>query len=317
MVKAEFFYKKILSKDTSNFQVYKQLARIAGDKKDILSAVNYLQKANQLNSFDSDVAADLCDYYAELQLFDKAIVVLNKAMENDPEDVVILTSLMKLDYKQKKWPETIDVCYKLIGLGTAGADVLAKLGVAYYNLKNFTCGAETLAGLTEAEQTESSCYYLSMCYKGLKDNQNAITWMSKAIDEGISPNIAAYYGEIADSDERMSVYKKALATYQKALQFKDDPLIYAAIANLYDTKLKNKALAAVYYKKAALAYQKELQDNGSPMAYYTLANLYDTHLKDTLSAIKYYKKYLAAKPSEKQQPYIVYTKSRINQLQTK
>lgn len=316
MVKAEMYYKKIILKDSTNYLAYKQLASITSDRKDIPSTITYLQKANRLNSFDADVASDLCDYYINLSLFDQALKVLNKSAENDPDDVVILTSLMKLNAKQKKWNETIDVCQKLIKLGANGPEVVTKLGTGYYGLKNYTCGAETLAGLTGTEQTENSCYFLSMCYKGLKDNKNAIVWMAKAIDLGISPNIAAYYGEIADNNEHLINYKKAIAAYQKGLQFNEDPLIYEALANLY-TKLKDKANATLYYKKAALAYQKDIQANTNPMALYSVANIYDDKLKDTANAIKYYKKYLDAKPSEKQQTYIVYTQSRINQLQVK
>jgi tetratricopeptide (TPR) repeat protein len=318
MVKAEFYYKKIIQKDSTNYLAYKQLASIASGKNNITAAIVYLQKANRLNSYDADVAADLSDYYINLQQFDLALRVLNKSAENDPEDVVILTSLMKLNAKQKKWPETITVCLKLINLGSDGGDVLTKLGIAYYGMKNYSCGAETMAEITDIEQTESSCYYLSMCYKGLKDNKNAIVWMSKAIDQGISPNISSYYGEIADTHEHMAVYKKAITDYQKGLQFKEDPSIYSALASLYDVQLKDKAMAKLYYKKAADAYKQSLQSsNDNPMNYYTLANIYDVRLKDTANAIKYYKRYLDAKPAEKQQAYITYTQSRIGQLQVK
>ena len=105
-----------------------------------------------------------------------------------------------------------------------------------------------------------------------------------------------------------------MAAYQKALQFNETPDIYTALADLYSKKLKNQAQAKIYYKKAAATLQKQIQIMGTPMDYYTLAALYDVQLKDTANAVKYYKKFLASKPSAKQQQFIIYTQSRINQL---
>jgi tetratricopeptide (TPR) repeat protein len=138
--------------------------------------------------------------------------------------------------------------------------------------------------------------------------------MNNALAQAISVNVAAYYGEIADDNNLSGKYSQALAAYQKALQFNEDPDIYTALADLYSNKLKNKVQAKFYYKKAVAALQKQIQTMRTPMDYYTLAALYDVQLKDTANAVKYYKKFLASKPRAKQQQYITYTQSRINQL---
>jgi tetratricopeptide (TPR) repeat protein len=315
--KAEYYFKKILAKDSTNFSVYTKLASIAADKKDTISAVTYLQKANTLNFFDVDVAVDLSTFYIAQKHFDLALKVLNKASESDPDNIYILISMANLLYKEKKWPETVEACKKLIGLEAADGQIMYKLGVAYYNLKNYACGAETFAGIQMVDQTEYSCYFASLCYKGLKDYNQAIIMMNAAITQSISGNVYTYYGEIADNNEKLVKYKNAIASYQKALLFKDDPEIYYALALLYDNKLKDKATATKYYRLAAGAYAKKVMYTNNPMTYYSLANIYDTQLKDTANAIKFYKKYLDAKPTEKQQSYILYTKSRIDQLQTK
>lgn len=315
--KAEMFFKRILAKDTTSIYVYTNLAAIAANKKDTLSAVNYLQKANKLNCFDVDIAVDLSGFYISQKSFDKALIVLNKAAESDPDNVFILQKMVSLLYKEKKFTEVIPVGQKLIILDAADANMLYDMGVSYYSLKNYACGAEVLSSIKSIDRTEFSCYFAALCFKGLKDYNQSVIWINNALAQAISPNTSAYYGEVADNNEKMKLYKKAIAAYQKALQFKEDPAIYYAMATLYEIQLKDKATAKVYYKKAAAGYQKDIQVNATPMTYYSLANLYDTQLKDTANAVKYYKKYLDAKPPQKEQNYVFYTKSRIDQLQPK
>ena len=46
----------------------------------------------------------------------------------------------------------------------------------------------------------------------------------------------------------------------------------------------------------------------------SVQTFYDTNLKNKQSALKYYKKFLGSNPSEKQNKYIAYAKSRIEAL---
>ena len=249
IAKAEMYYKRIIARDTTNFMVYKQLAQISHDKNDITSYIFYLQKANRLNPAEPDIASDLSDIYVNMKFNSQAEKVLSAAITADPENIILLNSLMKLQYAQKKWPETIGTCLKLVDYGNQSGQVLTKLGVAYYNTKNYDCSISTFIEMDEIARNETSYYYTALGYKALKDQSMAIFYLQKAITEGISPNTAAYYGEMADSNEKLSRYKKAVMAYQKSLQFDESPMIYYSLANLYDTNLKDKKSAIKYYKK--------------------------------------------------------------------
>nr|WP_294948227.1 tetratricopeptide repeat protein [uncultured Mucilaginibacter sp.] len=259
--KAEVYYKRIAAKDSTNFIVYKQLAQISLDKGDIGSQIAYLQRANKINPADADAASDLANRYIELKLLPQAEKVLYKATAADPENIVLLESLMKLTYAQHKWAETVDACLKLLHNGNESSTIRTKLGVSYYNLKNYTCGAETFADIPSPVQNEFTYYYAAMCYKALKDNKQAIFLLEKAIKNGISPSISSYYGEIADSDEKLSRYKKAAIAYQKGLQCEESPMIYYSLANLYDAHLKDKKNALKYYKKYLASRPPEKEKN--------------------------------------------------------
>ncbi|OOQ60892.1 tetratricopeptide repeat protein [Mucilaginibacter pedocola] len=247
--KAEMYYKRIVAKDTTNFMVYKQLAQISKDNADFGSQIAYLQRANKLNAAEPDVAADLANRYIDIKLLPQAEKVLTKAIAADPENIVLLQSLMKLFYAQKKWPETIDACLTLLHKGNESTLTRTNLGVAYYNTKNYTCGAETFADIPPLMQNEYTYYYAAMCFKALKDNKQAIALLEKAIKDGISESIASYYGEIADSNEKLTRYKKAVAAYQKGMQFDASPMLYYSLASLYEVHLKDKKTAVKYYRK--------------------------------------------------------------------
>jgi tetratricopeptide (TPR) repeat protein len=272
-LKAETYYKMIAQKDSTNFMVYKQLGKIAGDKSDFGSMIYYLQKANKLNPAEPDVASDLSDLYVNLKQYPSAEKILNGAIAQDPDNMILLQSLLKLVSSQDKFEETKTTCLKLMDLGNRSGYVLTKLGVAYYNLKNYTCSVETFADLTGIEQTETSFYIAALAYKALRDQPKAIQSLDNAIKEGISSNIGDYYAEMADSYEVRKKYQKAVWAYQKALQFSEKPILYYLLASVYDTELKNKSLA-----------------------------------------LKYYKKYTNSKPPEKQQKYVAYSKSRLDEL---
>ncbi|WP_183568795.1 tetratricopeptide repeat protein [Mucilaginibacter sp. SP1R1] len=248
-LKAEVYYKMISLKDTTNFLVYKQLGKICLDKGDMNGTLINLQKANKINPAEPDVASDLSDLYVTLKQFTAAETVLDTAITHDSENIVLLQSLLKLTYSQGKFEQAKNTCLKLIQLGSGSEFILTKLGVAYYNLKNYSCSVETFAQLSPMEQSETSFYIAALAYKALKDQPKAIENLNNAIDAGISPNIGDYYIEMADSYETRKQYKRAIVAYQKGLQFKEKPITFYLLATIYDQDLKNKKLALQYYKK--------------------------------------------------------------------
>jgi tetratricopeptide (TPR) repeat protein len=247
-LQAGIFYRKIVQRDTTNFMVYKQLAKISLDKSDMINYLGYLLKANRLNPAEPDVASDLSDMLVSLKEPGKADTVLNKAIVADPENSVLLMSELKLTYSEGKWEEVVATGMQLQQLGDESGFVLTKLGIAYYNQKNYPCAIEMLAAISDQEQTETSFYIAALSYKALKQQAEAASYLAKAINAGISPNIADYYSEMGDSFELLKDFKKAITGYRKSLQFDEKPITYYLLASMYDTDLKDKKMAKLYYK---------------------------------------------------------------------
>ncbi len=260
--KAETYYKKIIAIDSSDFNVYKQLAQIAhekGDIKSMMSQVYYLQKANSLNPTDADVAAELSSLYIQLKQFPKADKTLRVAIAADPENVFLQQSLLKLNYAENKWRETVKIGEQLLLLGDSSVFTMVQLGRGYYETKNYPCGIATLLTIPELYQTETTAYYTAVCYKMLNDQKKAIFYLKKAIILSISPNAATYYNEIADSYTTLKQLKNALEAYQKGLLYDDKPITYYLMAIMYDTELKDKKTALKYFKKYIAAKPDEKQ----------------------------------------------------------
>ena len=77
---------------------------------------------------------------------------------------------------------------------------------------------ETFAQIEGSNQNEYTYYYAALCFKGLNDQKQCINLLNQSIFQAISQNVATYYGEIADSEEKLVRHKKAAMAYQKALQ---------------------------------------------------------------------------------------------------
>lgn len=247
--KAKGYFEKFLQKDSSNFTVYKDLAEISLNDGDTKVTTNYLEKANKLQPNDADVASELSGFYIDAKRFSDAETILDIAIDADKENIYLLQGFVKLKYTEYKFKDVIDYGEKLFQLGDNATFIRNKVGEAYYYTGKFDCGIETLMAIPAGFQTEVSYYYIAECYKGLKNQTKAIEYFNKAIEAGLSPNIDNYYSEIGDSYIKLNKNNKALASYQKALQFDEKPMTYYLMADIYDTNLKNKSNAIKYYRK--------------------------------------------------------------------
>ncbi|MDB5130594.1 MAG: cellulose synthase subunit BcsC [Mucilaginibacter sp.] len=265
-VKALSFYKKILLRDSTNFSVYKQMATLSRSSGNFGEAILYFQKANKLNPVEPDVAYDLATFYINLKLYNKADSTVTTALRADTANLLLLFAKAETDYRLNNFPETVTVCNKLIRSGSQTGIVINMLGTSYYKLKNYNQSISAFKLLEQSKtSSETSYYYTAMSYKALGNHAGAVSYFNKAIKEALSENANSYYGEMADSFDKMHQLKNAVSAYQKSLLYGVMPLTYYALANLYDTEMKNKDMAARYYKKYLKSQPPE--DQKSYLAY--------------------------------------------------
>lgn len=273
--KALIYFRKILQKDSTNFNVYKQLAAISFNTGALKADSGYLQKANQINPIDPDVAVDLAMIFINQKSYSKADTIISKALAADTANLLLLHQKAIVNYRLEKFPQTITICQQLIMGGAVSGDVVNMLGISYFMVKQYReCISAFEILETNKTASETSYYYTAMSYKALRDQDKAIAYLNKAIKEAISSNVDSYYSEMGDSYEKIHELNKAVNAYQKSLLYSNKPMItYYILANLYDSELKNKAIAA-----------------------------------------KYYRKYIKTNPPQKQSTYITYARSRLKEL---
>jgi len=256
--KALTYYKKILLLDSTNFSVYKQLADLS--TTDTINYTKYLQKANSINPIEPDVAYDLSmDYIVTLHP-DKAPAVLNRALQADSANLLLLLCKANVVYAMKDYPETIKSCTKLLQSGEKNTKVINWLAISYYKTRQYKLCISTLQLLPDQSQNEATFFYTAMSYRALDDQPNAIVYFQKALADAISANTADYYVDLGDAYDSLHQTKKSLASYQKSLEFKEMSLTYYSIANVYDADLKDQKTALKYYKKYLAAKPDEKEE---------------------------------------------------------
>ncbi len=244
------FYKRILKIDSTNFNVYRQLANLSKTNADIVGNLTYLQKANTIDPENGDVAYDLASSLTLFGQNEQAEKIIDRALSADTANLLLLNGKAKVCYVLKKFQETVDVCKKLIANGGMVSEVINYKGISEFMLKKYPDCIATFHLLdSSSTQTETSYYYLGISHKALKQDVKAIYYLQKAIEEGISPNTDTYYSEMADSYDRLHLPKKALAAYQRGLTFGQKPMVYYAMASIYDSNLKDTMNAIKYYRK--------------------------------------------------------------------
>jgi tetratricopeptide (TPR) repeat protein len=201
--------------------------------------------------------------------------VVSKTLTADTANLLLLRDKAIIYYRIDKFPETINICLKLMQQGEASGEVVSMLGGAYFMMKNYKDCISAFEILENNKTaSETSYYYMGMSYKALKNQDKAILYFNKAITTAISVNVDSYYSEMGDSYDKLHQLKKAVTAYQKSLLYDPKPVI----------------------------------------TYYVLANLYDVELKNKANALKYYRKYIKSGPPEKQKNYLDYAKKRLKEL---
>ncbi len=242
---AKGYLQQIIKLDSLNFNAYKQLAASADTPE---SQLNYLKKANSLNTTDPDVAYDLSLTYSGLKQFKPAYDVLKTAIASDPENFTLQQALLPVANQLGKYTEVIDTGEKLLK-NHADVNVMNDLGQAYFYIKEYHQCISLYKMLEEmGVQNESIFYFMALSYRELKDYHNAVIYAQKTIDEAISDHTTLYYAALAGIYEAKNQYNDAVTAYKRGLTFGASNIIYYRLGLLYDLHLKQPKNASTYYQ---------------------------------------------------------------------
>lgn len=265
---AKVYLQEIIALDSTNFNAFKRLADYTDS---LLLKVQYLQKANKLNATEAEVAYDLAASYRKLKLLKPAYDVLKIAIAADSGHLVLQQALLPVANQLNKYSEVVTVGEKLLQNG-ADANVLADVAKAYFFLKNYKRAITLYQMLEKTEmQTESTLYYTSLCFRELKNYDQAASYAKQTINEGISPNTAAYYNLLGSIYEEKQQFTAASNAYKKGLSYQINKNSYYRLGLLYDLKLKQSKSALTYYN--LYLKNKDLDKDDEPQVEYIKGRL--------------------------------------------
>lgn len=257
--KAKKYYLEALKLDSTNYIIYKQLSKLSKADLDI-NRIEYLRKANDLNPADAEVAFDLAELYFKMNFMDRAAAVITPALKADSANLQLLKMKMPINTAEKKYREAIEIGQNLLSYGDSSTFVLNNLGKAYYLTLDYKNALKYFLMIKENTNDSEDLYFnIARSYRGVKDFNNAVVYLEKAIKEGISPLVASYYGLLGDSFERVSKNDDANKAYKKGLDFENDGSLLYNIALVYETKLNDKKNAISYYEQYLKTVDKAKQ----------------------------------------------------------
>lgn len=242
---AKTYLQQIIQLDSLNFNAYKQLAAYAETPN---TKLNYLKKANAINSIDPDVSYDLSMVYNGLKQYQPAYDVLKTAIASDTENFTLQQAQLSIANRLGKYTEVIETGEKLLK-NHADVNVMNDMGQAYFYVKDYQKCISLYKILEEmGVQNEGILYYMALSYRELKDYNNAATYAQKTIDEAISDHTTLYYAALAGIYEAKNQYNDAVTAYKRGLTFGTSNSIYYRLGLLYDLNLKQPKNAITYYQ---------------------------------------------------------------------
>jgi len=242
-------YEKLISSDTLNSFYYKQYAIVASQANaPIISLSNFFQ-AVKLNPRDIEAYALLGDVLLEADQYDIADSLLTQALTLNLSSQLRLL-LAKAQLGEGKYEDVIRTTEQLMVKGDTLPAYARLLGISYFQLDKFDKVIPCMDFLLKNElKAEWIYYYLGVSYQRMNEQDSAIVYLNKAIEEGISENISNYYAQLATSYETIRDFKSAIKYYKAAYESSKRDILLYHLGCSYDVYYKDKAPAIAYFKR--------------------------------------------------------------------
>ena len=274
--KALYFYKKLIQIDSSNSYYHKKIGDVYWSQKNIKGAAMSYLKAHKLNSKNLEVISKLSNVYFKLELYEMSNQLIAKGLKENPKNVLLLKQKAKIYYAKKSYKKLIKTVHEIDQIIEKPSDYLLKLkAIALYKTDDFKQAIELFSSILKVfEETEVIHYYLGMCYQKRDELIKSEHHFEKAIDEGMSDNLASYFTNLGLVFEKQGKFKESIQAYKLAYEESNDDILLYRLAKNYDAYYADKKVALKYYKR----YLDNTKDS--------LQGKYTDYAKKRVSSIK-------------------------------
>ena len=176
-------FKKSIDCDKKNLFPYKNLGIIYNSLKEYDYSIKYLRKfIDKSETIDRDVLILISNSYVKINNFDSALNYLNKGLENNQEDIILLTEIASLHFKNKNYENSINIYTKTIKLIPNYAIGFNGIGMAYNEMNNVR---EALINFDQALKIDpyffDSLVNTGNCLQKIEAFEEAITFYERAL----------------------------------------------------------------------------------------------------------------------------------------
>jgi tetratricopeptide (TPR) repeat protein len=244
-------YYTILNKiQPDNPLYYRRNAHLYKGYGDHLESFRLYAKANKLNPRDVLTLKGLAELSIGNEQMQIADSLINVALELDSMNISINYLLARSKYKQKQYYEVIEVFDRIRGQVDLNSYNNKMLGYAYLQIDSVDLAISKFQlSLVDDNSPEKLHYYLATAYEKKGNMGGALEHYEKAVESGISPNLDLYHRNVGRLALKQNKHKKAFAAYKDAYKYGNDPVLLYYIAAAADNYYKDKSIAIGYYKK--------------------------------------------------------------------
>ena len=249
--KAIYFYKKLIQLDSMNSYYHKKIGDVYWSQKNIKGAAIAYQESHKLNSKNVEVISKLSNIYFKLKLYERSQILINQGLELNPKSILLLKQKAKLYYAQKSYKKLIETVEQIDEIVQQPSDYLINLkAIALYKIDDFEQAIDLFYQLFDNYQDKEIIhYYLGMCYQKTDELSKSEHHFEKAIDEGMSDNLASYFTNLGTVFEKQGKYKESIQAYKLAYEESNDDILLYRLAKNYDVYYADKEIALKYYER--------------------------------------------------------------------
>ncbi len=252
-------YRQFLLRDSDNFGYIDRMAFAYLEKEEYDTSIYLYNKSLSINNKDLTALKNLAYLYSAEMNPDTAIILLTEGIAIDSTDMDLYLRRAALNYSNHNTKKALEDYLVVLSYGDSSKLCLKRIGIGYCNNHQ---PDEAISFLLKAYDKDPSdyetCSYLGQSYFKLKDMIGSIYYYERELSilSPVCAQLGLTYVLIAESQKESGMYKEAINSSLKAMNFKPDPNLYMIIANLYDNKLNDPDKAIRYYQKFLANYKK-------------------------------------------------------------
>jgi tetratricopeptide (TPR) repeat protein len=278
---AKIIYQSLIAEDSSNTYYLRQLGYTYYKLNAYKEAEIYFKKTLKNREHDSRAALWLAKIYFDEENYENAKEVVKKSAKFNNFDLHLNKLYAEILFKMKMYKSASAQYLNVIVLGDSSSVIFQKLGLSLYssvatrdsleeNKKEETL-REAIDALAKSMENESfqnplTLTYLGFCHKSLKEYDESILYLEKALNAMVPEYIDRVYSTLGASYELTDKYPEAIKSYSKSLKYSytDSQTIFR-LATLYDRYYADKTVAVAHYKK----YLKMMGDDEDILTKYS------------------------------------------------